>query len=255
MNNRQKTPAFHINKHLEPSNSDTFILNILNDILNKGDKTGTNMAYVNYKPAEVKNTGNKFFIQYSFRHPVTKKWIRFKRYGIGENMGLNRIKQLDERVKLAHEMATALNVALAHGYNPFDKPEQKDWTVFQALNLWKINFENKADRKATVNTYTSMVNTYLKKFKKVHHDIKQITRTDIENFLVSLKTAGNLTNTTYNSYLQVTKVFFNYCVASEMLDRSPAEGIKLVKAVVSKHKYFTDEELEKIKKTRAAEAT
>lgn len=248
MNAYKISLADQINKPLLTDNSDEFIVNILKGVIKNGDRKGTQMSYVHYKPAELKNTGSKFFIQYSIRHPSTGKWVRIKRYGIGENMGLNRIKNLHERIKVGGELAEAFNIALSHGYNPFQKKEgPKSWTMFQALNLWKINTENKADRKATVYAYTSMVNTYLKKFQKVHYDLLEITRADLETFLANLKKSANLTGTTYNSYLRNTKVFFNYCVVNNMLSKSPAQGMKPVKAVVQRHKYFTDEEFQKIK--------
>lgn len=246
----------NLNGTLNAINFETLITNRLQDNIKNGDRKGTDfipMRFVNYKPAEVRVTGKKMFIQFSFRHPITQRWIRFKKYGVGQNMGLNRIGDVEERAKVARRICRAYNELFSEGYIPPEFNIRKEegprnWTMFQALNLWKLNTENKADRKPTVDAYSFMVNSYLKKFKKVHHPIAEITRTDIENFLLTLKKVGNHTNTTYNSYLRYTKVFFNYCVSSELLSKSPATAIRMLKAVALKHKYFSDEEFEKVKK-------
>jgi integrase len=221
----------------------------------QGQKRYIPMKHLTFRPAILKTPSNgKWFIEFYIRHPITNEFERFKVYGLGWKIGggLNRIQDLEERLKAGTEWAASWTLALEQGWMPpeWSQPEVeqvKDWTFAQAMNLFKISMEAKSSRKKTWQSYWAGLH-HFNSFPKYSKPLSKITRADVENFLLKVKVEKDLENTTYNNYLRYTKAFFNYCVNMGYLDESPVARSAWLKEEVKSHRFFTDEQWTRIKK-------
>jgi integrase len=218
------------------------------------------MQYYNYRPATLKMPKDgKWYIEFYFLNPHTSEFQRFKKYGLyGAPGNLNRIKDLNERLRVATDWTEVWNQALKRGWVPPEFEEKKleavhSWTFSQAMNLFKINLEAKAQRKKTWQAYSTCFNHFFTGFPKLSMVLSRITRADIENFLLKVKVENDHRNTTYNNYLRYTKTFFNYCVDMGYLEESPIKKSKWLKEEIKSHRYFSDEQWNKIKENASPE--
>jgi integrase len=227
--------------------------------LQRGQERNIPMKYVTYRPATLKMPkSGKWFIEFYVRHPHTGEFQRFKKYGLGEGGGLNRITNLEEKQSTGQEWVACWNLALEKGWIPPEFKEQpfevvRTWNFLQAINLFKINLEAKAQRKKTWQAYLTCFNHFFGSFPKLNSPLSSITRADIENFLLRIKVENDHRNTTYNNYLRYTKTFFNFCVDMGYVEQSPIRKSKWLKEEIKSHRYFSDDQWNKIREKASAE--
>lgn len=206
-----------------------------------GDKTGT----FDYKPAAIYR-GKKWFVYYSFRHPDTGKFRRFRVYE-----DLNRLEG-KEKNKFALLLQKAINHGLKSGYNPFEgsplKIIVKNWSLIQGLNYFKQNLYTRGLRKRSQQSYESVLK-FLYEFLApvLRNPINEITKQQIGFAFKTAYEKRGWSNTTFNNYVTLTRAIFNYLIEEDIASNNPAK-IKPLPESIRKHKYFSDEVFARIKK-------
>lgn len=209
-----------------------------------------------YKSAVIrKPQDNKWYVEYSFRNPDTKKFERIKVY---EN--INRLKG-DEREAYADELRQAVDHFLKLGYNPFEEYEPmqvavKNWTVIQGLNYFKQSLPDLGLRKRSIQTYESVLRMLYKELDPVKDQhIKDLTKQQISIALLSAKKRNSWCNTTFNNNLTFVIAILNKLIDVDagILEINPAERIKPLPQTITKHRYFDDATFDKIKENASTE--
>lgn len=232
-------------EHLKPADNAGF--SFLNCYRDKTDTLGK----FDYRLAQIKK-GKRWFVQYDFRDPSTKKFRRFKVYE-----DINR-KKGEEQENYAILLRDAVNIGLKNGYNPFQKKELivavKNWTVIQGLNYFKQHLESRGLRKRTIQTYQSVLRMLYKETDQIkNQNIKDLTKQQVTAVLRSAKQKNTWSNTTFNNNVTFVKAIFNFLIDEEILEFSPADRIKSLPEQITKHKYFDDATWKKIKEKASPE--
>lgn len=198
--------------------------------------------YISYRPAKI-YMGKKWFVYYSFRH--AGKFHRFKVYE-----DINRVP-LEERGKYAKALRDAVNYHLEKGFDPFEeelKVVVKNWTLNQGLSYWKQNLWSRGLRDRSKALYGSVLKFLYKYLGPVlNEDINKISKQNVQSAFRKAQTERKWTNSTYNNYITFTRTIFNFLKDESILLENPAK-IKPLPEVFKRHKYFSDDIFEKIKK-------
>jgi len=214
-----------------------------------GDKKGTELMKT-YKPATIRRSKDKWYVEYAYRNPGSGKFDRIKVY---EN--INRMKG-EDREAYAEQLRKAVDHALKLGFNPFEADKDpltvavKNWSLIEGLNYFKQNLPNRGLRHRSVQSYQSVLRMLYKELDAVKNaGIKAITRQHVSAALSTAKHKNSWNNTTYNNNLTFTKAIFNYLINEEagILDTSPAAKIKPLPQTIVGNQAWTDKEFELIR--------
>lgn len=204
-----------------------------------GDKMGTNL---NYKSAKLHDKGDKWFVYYSYRHPHTDKFVRFKVYE-----DINRIKDLNKRRYAAMELLGAVNDMLKSGHNPFEVEEKKVWTLGQAISLFTQKIPSLGLRIKSEQVYNSFIGIIRPAFG--HHlsrPIKDIDKKLCQSVLGELKSERSWTNTRYNNALRFGRRMWSFFIESEICETNPFKTVKPLQETKTKNQPFTNKHWELI---------
>jgi integrase len=210
-----------------------------------GDKMGTR-KFIHYKPAKIYSKKDKWFVWYSYFNPPENRYVRFRVYE-----DVNRIKDLKEKKEYAELLRDAVNYGLRHGYNPFEKEDnRKSWSLIQGLNYFKQHLYDRGLRKRSIQSYESVIRAMYKGFKPyLLNDIDEITQHHVRSFL----SGNDWSNTTFNNNLTLVRTIFNYLIEAEVMEKNPASKVKGLPENIKKHRYFEDYVWKKIKEKAAPE--
>ena len=209
-----------------------------------GAKMGA--KHIDYKPAEIYK-GNKWYVYYSYWDEQRGKFKRFRVYE-----DINRLKG-EEKEEFAELLKRAINYGLSKGFNPFEFEKSKlqvvkKWSLVQGLNYYKQNIVNRGLRVRSQKIYGSVLKFLYKYLAPVmNEDISKITKNHILAAFRKAKTERKWENSTYNTYITFTRTIFNFLINEEILKENPAQ-IKFLPENLKKHKYFSDDIFDKIKK-------
>lgn len=213
---------------------------------NLGDIMGTK-KHIEYKPAQLHDKGNKWFVWFSFRHPESGEFKRFKVYE-----GINGIKGLADKKEFASRLLTAVNLKLDRGYSPFS-PKMgaiiQSNSLIQGLNYFKQNLYSRGLRKRTIQSYESVLRAMYEGLSGVMlNDINSISKQHIGSFLRQTANRNGWSNATYNNNLTFLRSIFNYLVDQEIMESNPAARVKPLPQTTQRHKYFDEVTFDRIKK-------
>lgn len=201
-----------------------------------------------YKKAKI-HISKKWFVYYSYLHP-SGKFKRIKIYGKGE-IDINRVKDLDARLRLCEEIVADMNQLLENGFNPFDEitnaplEAQKSWTVVQALNRFKDHLEDRGLRKKSKQTYESVLNMLYSLPSNI--PVNDLTKEKCLTLIHHEAKKREWSNTTFNNNLRISKLIFSFLAESGIIEKNPFTTIKRMQETITRHKAFDKETLERIK--------
>ena len=102
---------------------------------------------------------------------------------------------------------------------------------------------------STIETYTSIIDTFLKWCNQKGYDVECMTYKQCTNYFKALqrkktKKQSQLTDTTIKSYTGAIKVYFNYLVSEDVYTVSPIEDYNYVITKGFEHELLSAKELE-----------
>lgn len=213
-----------------------------------GNYTGEMQArkYIHYKPAKVRGTAPRRFIDYYYRKPPElmkegekNPWQRFKVY---EDINRNKSEEY------ALLLCEAVNYALENGYNPFTdftktfKVEEKVWTIQQALLYFIQKWKERGLQDTSVQKYERTARQFMM-WIPPHLPAREVTREHIEQFLSEMKRIRNWTNRNYNNTLSFLNTAFLFLQEKKIITDLPTARISKMKSASKKHKYFDEKTL------------
>lgn len=205
-----------------------------------------------YESAKIYNpkSGTWLIEWYNF-HPKHKKLQRVRK-----TFNINRIRSTKERKRVASNLVSYLNQALANGWNYFvhelgitsDETSVYNPSLIEALD--SALEERKIGRKQrTVESYNSFYNVFSEWLNANSYDklpVKLFTHNIFSKFLHDRANQG-YSNRNINDYINFYKTTFDIIVDKEIIDKNPIEKIKyLPKIESSKFELITDNELMQI---------
>lgn len=209
--------------------------------------------------------GKRRYIEYYYRVPAElehkypgKDFIRFRLF---EDLNKDKSK----------EYADFLMAKLIEGldnmtYSPFivEKAAIKELEVKKSAK-WSLSFgmehfidycKEKELRRKTLNTYTTVTEALKKYFiQRLYDPIETFTQEDIEEYLRYTKRVQKISNNTRNNYLSFIVTIFNHFIKRKVIKENPAVHIDKLPVTITKHKYYDDKTLLKIKALLRAKNT
>lgn len=186
------------------------------------------LAYVNYKLAQIyygsktgKDIKRDWFVYFSYRHPETGKFVRFKRTG-----GINRIHTLKERIEEAKKLQQAINDELMDGYNPFASQEQNYYTIASAIDfaLERKKLSLDPDSFTEYRNRTRRLLNKLKGSGLEDMNIKDIERKHMRDLFFKVRQTSSAVM--HNNYLLAMQALFSVLVVNDIIPYSPVHLIK-----------------------------
>lgn len=178
---------------------------------------------MNYIPARLVK-GQTWYIVYYAWDPVTGKRERFR-----QSFDLNRIKNPRERLTKARHVVTEINKKLPSGF-PFTEEAHQlrhTQTPIEVAVRKATEIKCTGARPATVHSYESIVEMFLRYLKSRGDDVKPVigfTKYDAIHFLDAMHQKG-IGARTHNNYVRTLKVIFNALVDRQFITINPWVGI------------------------------
>lgn len=123
--------------------------------------------------------------------------------------------------------------------------------MFKEVNKYYEMVQNNYT-KATYNSYTSIINTFLNHFDiKSIDDLNSITQENMRDYISFLAQSKNAKNAdtaknSANAHLRVLRAFYNWQVENGYLTNQPCQNVKSFKELKSIKVYLSEEEHDKM---------
>lgn len=191
----------------------------------------------------------RWFVYYSFQHPVTGKFERFKIYE-----KINTLKTKKERTEYAGDIIGELTGRLIAGYTPFEVEQQQLTTSITTLSEAITSYLSAKEtqvRKKTKTGYASVLGHFRKwaESRRYHSmPMAKITTEHIQAYFAEARKVRKIAATTHNSELNTIKAFFKYWAAPgrAVCAYNPADPVKRLREEVELHTIYTDDDIQKI---------
>lgn len=184
------------------------------------------------------NLTGQWYVYYSYRHPETKQFQRFKK------VISNRLVTRTARHAAAHKEIQRINKWLREGNNPFDNDNRR-LHVADACLLYLKSIENTL-RKRSFYTYRNYVKTLLTYIdcKKLNNlRLEDFSHDNAAGFMDWLKNDHRVCNRTYNNYRVHIKAIFTWLINRGYTDFNPFNGFPKLEQEESELTTLTHEEL------------
>lgn len=189
----------------------------------------------NYKAAEIyygkkhgKDIKKPWYVYFSYRNPATEKFKVFQ-----EKRGINRFETLKDRTAEACKLRDAINLDLKDGFNPFVTIQAavklSNTKTFAEAMEYALERKRKTKAHKTFIDYRSMLKYITQvsvKLGLANLDIQDIKRRQIKGIMYELQDELKLKPHRYNAYLVTIKAMFTVLLDDEIIEMSPAHGIK-----------------------------
>lgn len=193
----------------------------------------------------------RWYVFYQYRHPDLGKLHPFKRYA-----HINRIKTITGRMQAIKQLRKELEELLQSGFSPFKAYVPETHKATPEATPVAIAIDHVVDlkkaylKKSSFKTFEARINifkAYLEKQDKSHLPGKDLTRSDITNFLSWVQKDRGIGNFSRNNYLADVKGLFTKLVEEEYIYRNPTLKIADLPAKPRKNRAFTAQQIESIK--------
>jgi site-specific recombinase XerD len=217
-------------------------------------------------PVNMDLSVNKWFVYYSFMHPLTGKFERFKVY---EDINLHTG---DDKIQYAKDLRDAVNETLKKGYSPYDegikqqqiiaelkhRAEQEtaedlgNYSMPRALNLFLKAKQKAGKSPATMNAYNTVadiVKNWLNDNALLLAPARSLTGKQLLDMLQREADKRKWENKTYNSKLLYLETILNWLAMplnGQIIPHNPIKGAEQRTVLQNKPSAYTDEELDAI---------
>lgn len=184
----------------------------------------------------------QWYVHFRMNDPITEKRKQFR-----FSLGINYVKNKQERIYEANALCKVLKEKLADGWLPFTTPEVEYDTLYSALQgVTIIKWESLRPR--TKHSYRVVLDIFYEWIKRKGYDDlnpTEFTSNEAMQYMDYLSTDKKLTGRTWNNRLSSMKIFFNYLVDRDLIAKNPFRKIKKQQESKSTRNYaYSEKELE-----------
>lgn len=174
-----------------------------------------------------------------FNYDTSKTWFVYFRY-LNPNTGkrevhkktfdINRIPDKHERARHGRAMAKAMWEEIQMGWLPIEEKQGifKINTLLESMEeVTAVAWAGKRPR--TIHSYTIVKRMFFEWMHKVRLDLikpKEFNTIYANKYMDHIKIEKRMTGRTWNNHLGYIKIFFNYLVEREIIDKNPFRAIK-----------------------------
>ncbi len=188
--------------------------------------SNSTIAFVDYKPAELKLTKDWLIVYYA-KNPITSKFERFR-------VRVPKLKKQTERKEYAKKIVFELNEKLKGGWLPYY--ESKNILEFKTISFCVNTYIEQLEkdfiannkRFDTLRSYKNTVKKFMAYFLENEPKVKlimELKKDAIIRYLDYMLYVKENRTTTYNNNLILLNIFFKWCVERGFLKSNPTEGI------------------------------
>jgi integrase len=193
-----------------------------------------------------------------YNYDMTKQWyVHFRatdpstgqRKQFRLKMGINYIHTKSDRIAEANDLCRALSGKLKEGWLPFANPDLIDGNLIDTMqHVCKLKWDGLRPR--THHTYKVVIDIFYRWLNSTgYRDLepKEFEYFHAQQYMDHLSTKQKIQGRTWNNHLAFIKIFFNYLVEREIIDKNPFKQIKKQAQAKSVRNYaFTKSEYEKL---------
>ncbi|MCK9156636.1 MAG: site-specific integrase [Paludibacteraceae bacterium] len=193
--------------------------------INEKPQNADSLNY-NYLPAVLKEYPSGWMIEYYVESP---KDHQLKRIRIRVDKIRKRYKLKMDARKHVMGMVLAINNKLMTGWNPFFHGEDSRLYVsMKDVSELFINEKKKEMRPDTMRSYSSFINIFLGWLNRYDPKMfaSMFTRVWAVKFMDYAYNERNVSARTYNNYLKISKVMFNWSLEKCYVKENPFNSIK-----------------------------
>lgn len=193
----------------------------------------------------------RWYVYYQYRNPNTGKLDDFKVY-----KGVNRVKTVTERRKKLKQLKVAMERLLDDGFSPFEKYKKggavtsREETDILAAIDHVVEVKKAYLKSSSFKTFEARIKifkAYLKDQGKGTITAREISRSDITDFLSWVQRTRKIGNFSRNNYLADIKGLFTKLVEEEYTGRNPTLKIADLPANPKKNRAFSSQQIEVVK--------
>lgn len=195
-----------------------------------------------YLPAKLVKGNNRWYILYYQTDPNTGDFKRFR-----PTYNLNRIKDIQLRIRTANGYISQINKLLPTGY-PFQNDEPHYQSVAKALDFFETN-KYPAICEESVRPYKRLVGDikeFLKKNKLEKLAIGDFSELNALEVMAFIKEKRNISNNSYNRYLKDAIVLFNFLKKYKFLTDNPFLAVSKKRKTPATYRKLLKEEIRAI---------
>lgn len=187
------------------------------------------------------NMNEQWYVHFRIFDPSTRK-RKQKRIALG----INYVKNKQERIAEANALCAAVKERLKEGWNPFEQPEIDYKTIYSALvDVTSIRWESLRPR--SKHSYNVIIDVFYQWLKKKGYDSlapDEFTKDLAIQYMDYLSTDKKLIGRTYNNRLISMRTFFNYLLDRDVINKNPFSKLKKQQETRSTRNYaYSDQEL------------
>lgn len=166
-----------------------------------------------------------WYVYYFVADPTTGKWVMRKKTD-----GINRIKNLKQRLIEAKHLQSAINKLLTSGFNPLGQPKEESLLSACIDGYLQRHVSTLRDRTiSTMRSSLSFLSRYFEAIRKPAMHVTDITRDDIRLALEYWMKKKDWENIQYNNNLSRWRTFFNYLISENSIEKNPTDKIPYLK--------------------------
>ncbi|MBG7631326.1 MAG: site-specific integrase [Bacteroidetes bacterium] len=208
------------------------------------------IAYKEISGVRIADLTKDWHVYYKFRSPHTKKLVKFT-----IKKGINRHKNIPDRMFAIKAMLIAVETNLRNGFNPFEAPVEELSEALTVENALKQALDQKIKHwsESTIYASASMYTVFERwlTISSLHKiDISELTKRHIAIFLNQLKNkdGSDVSGTTRNNYRTFVSGLVKQLVDDDILPVNFVTTIPKVNSKPKKNRPFTKDQLVEIKK-------
>ena len=200
----------------------------------------------NFLPAVLREYKSGWIVEYYVEHPFTHKMERKK---IRLTRLVSRYKSVKDARLHANKIVMALNIKLSTGWNPlFTSEDARLYTSVAEVCQKFLNEKTKELRKDSIRTYSSFTKIFknwIGKSEKVEY-LSMINKLHVVRFMDYIYDGRGVSSRSYNNYIKVGRLFFNWAKEKCYTKENPFEQIKIKQKTEKKRILIPPETRKKI---------
>lgn len=189
-------------------------------------RTNKVIAFIDYKPAELRKGTKDWIIVYYARNPVTQQLERLR-------LRAPVMSNARQRELHANKIVASINKKLAEGWSPWLESNAKTYKPFrEAQDQFMLHLDKeikdgikREDTRRTYQSFISMINTYIaEKGIRINFAL-ELNHAFATDYLDWIYYDRNNSPRTYNNHLLFLKTFGNFCISKGYLKENPVKEI------------------------------
>ena len=180
----------------------------------------------NFLPAILREYKSGWIIEYYIENPMTKKLERKK---MKLTRLISRYKSVKDARKHANKIVMEVNIRLSTGWNPFFTDD--DARLYTSVDVVRKKFlqeKGKELREESIQRYSSFVEVFAKWLKnntKIEY-FSMVNKVSVVKFMDYIYSERNVSSRTFNNYVKLGRVFFNWAKERCYAKENPFESVK-----------------------------